>query len=290
VKKPIAVLLMVAFVPVQLLGWGSKGHRIIADIAYSRLTPKTRNNLQLLLGHDSLASISMWADDIRQQRDDSVDWHFVNIPAAASSFNEQRDCFRPWAKHSGALTDHHDCAVDRIEIFSRVLADLTAPPQQRLEALKWVVHLVGDLHQPLHATESGHGGNDIKLAVFGNELCGEHECNLHRVWDTEMLDHAPLSEQEYVERLQDLIRTESLDRYAGGSPADWANESHGQAQTIINQRPASVDQTYYEANIHLVNERLALAGLRLAALLNRTLGTIRSTGVSQRRSLNGRGR
>jgi hypothetical protein len=274
VRKTIAALLMVAFVPLQLLGWGAKGHRIIADIAYSRLTAQTRNNLQLLLGRDSLASISMWADDIRQQRDDSIDWHFVNIPDAASSFNEQRDCFRPWAKHDGARTDHHNCAVDRIGSFSRVLADPTAPPQQRLEALKWVVHLVGDLHQPLHATESGHGGNDIKLPVFGNAQCGEHECNLHRVWDTEMLDHTGLSEQEYVEQLQDLIRTEHLERDAGGSPADWANESHGQAQTIMKHRPALVDQAYYDANIHLANERLALAGLRLAALLNRTLGTI----------------
>lgn len=273
-RKAIAVLLMVAFVPVQLLGWGAKGHRIIADIAYSRLTPQTRKNVQLLLGRESLASISTWADDIRQQRNETYDWHFVDIPGAANGFNEQRDCFRPWAKHSGARTDHHNCAVDRVEMFSRVLANPRAPRQQRVEALKWVVHLVGDLHQPLHATEDAHGGNDIKLAVFGNPQCGEHECNLHGVWDTELLEHEGLSEREYDQRLQELIGTEHLDRDAGGSPADWTNESHGQAETIMKHRPAFVNQAYYDANIHLVNERLALAGLRLAALLNRTLGSI----------------
>jgi hypothetical protein len=273
-RKAIAVLLMVALVPMQLLGWGASGHRIIADLAYSRLTPQTRKNIQLLLGRESLASISTWADNIRRQRDETYNWHFVDIPETADGFNEQRDCFRPWAKHSGARTDHHNCAVDRVEMFSRVLANPAATRLERVEALMWVVHLVGDLHQPLHATEAAHGGNDIKLPVFGNPQCGEHECNLHGVWDTDLLEHAGLSEREYVERLQELIRTEHLDRYAGGSPADWANESHVQAQIIMNHRPTQVDQAYYDANIHLVDGRLALAGLRLATLLNRTFGSI----------------
>jgi S1/P1 Nuclease len=273
-RKAIAVLLMVAFVPMQLLGWGGKGHRIIADIAYSRLTPQTRNNVQLLLGRESLASISTWVDDIRQQRNETYGWHFVDIPGTADAFSEERDCFRPWAKHGGARTDHHNCAVDRVEMFSRVLADPKAPRQQRVEALKWVVHLVGDLHQPLHATSDAHGGNDIKLPVFGNPQCGEHQCSLHGVWDSELLEHAGLSEPEYVQELQELIDAEQLDRYAEGSPADWANESHGQAKSIMSHRPALVDQAYFAANIHLLDEKLALAGLRLAALLNRTLGSI----------------
>ena len=273
-RKLISALLVAVLMPVQLLGWGGKGHRIIADIAYSRLTPQARKNVELLLGYEGLASISTWADDIRRQRDETYDWHFVDIPGAANGFNEQRDCFHPWEKHSGARTDHHNCAVDRVQMFSRVLANPAAPRRQRVEALKWVVHLVGDLHQPLHAIEDAHGGNDMKLPVFGNPQCGEHECSLHGVWDSELLEHAGLSEREYVLRLQELIRTEHLDRNAGGSPADWANESHEQARTIINHRPASVDQAYYDANIHLVNERLALAGVRLAALLNRTLGSI----------------
>jgi hypothetical protein len=265
---------MAAIAPMQLLGWGGKGHRIIADIAYSRLTPQTRNNVELLLGRESLASISTWADDIRQQRNETYDWHFVDIPGSANSFNEQRDCFRPWAKHSGARTDHHNCAVDRVEMFSRVLADRDTPRQERVEALKWVVHLVGDLHQPLHATKDAHGGNDIKLPVFGSAQCGEHECSLHGVWDTELLEHAGFSDREYVQQLEELIRTDQLDRFAGGSPTDWANESHAEAQAIMNHRPALVDQRYYDANIHLVNKELAVAGLRLAALLNRTLGSI----------------
>jgi hypothetical protein len=273
-KKSIAVLLMIALVPMQLLGWGARGHRIIAELAYSRLTARTRRNVQLLLGVESLAEISTWADDVRQQRDETFGWHFVNIPGAAESFNEQRDCFQPSEKHSGARTDHHNCAVDRVEMFSRFLSDPMASRSQRAEALKWLVHLVGDLHQPLHAISDAHGGNDFKLPVFGNPQCGDYECNLHGAWDTELLEHTGLSEREYVERLQELIRAEQLDRHAGGSPADWANESHRQAQKILQHRPAAVDQGYYLAHIGLVNDRLALAGVRLAALLNRTLGAV----------------
>jgi hypothetical protein len=85
VKKLIAVLL-IALIPSQLLAWGPKGHAIVADIAASRLTPITKQNLQLLLGADSLASIASWADSVRKEHDESIDWHFVDIPKNASGF------------------------------------------------------------------------------------------------------------------------------------------------------------------------------------------------------------
>ena len=273
-RKIAALSLIVTLLPVRLFAWGARGHEVIADIAYSRLTLQTRRNLRLLLGGESLAFASTWADAVRQERDESFDWHFVDIPANARSFNEQRDCFLPRGGHKNARTDHHNCAVDRIEIFSRVLANPGASRLQRGEALKWVVHLVGDLHQPLHAIREAHGGNDIELPVFGDTQCGDYPCNLHRVWDRALLEHAGLSEHEYVRRIQALIRAEGLDQKAGGTPEDWANESHAEARAILEQRPAEVDQAYYQANIRLVDERLALAGLRMAALLNRTLGSI----------------
>ena len=102
VKKIIALLLLAAFIPSQLFAWGPKGHAIVADIASSRLTPAARKNLQLLLGADSLASIASWADSVRKERDESYDWHFVDIPKDASGFSEERDCFRPQDKHKNA--------------------------------------------------------------------------------------------------------------------------------------------------------------------------------------------
>lgn len=273
-RKIAALSLIVTLLPVTVFGWGSRGHEVIADVAYSRLTPQTRRNVRLLLGGESLAFASTWADAMRQRRDETLGWHFVDIPAIAKSFNEQRDCFRPRRKHKNTRTDHHNCAVDRIEIFTRVFANRDASPRQREEALKWVIHLVGDLHQPLHAIAEADGGNDIELPVFGDTECGGYPCNLHRVWDVALLEHAGVSEREYVRRIQALIRAEALDGKAGGTPENWANESHAEARAILEQVPAKVDQAYYDANIHLLDERLALAGLRLAALLNRTLGSI----------------
>ncbi len=271
-KKIIALLLLATLVPTQLSAWGPKGHAIVADIAQSRLTPETRKNLLLLLGNDSLASIANWADQVRKERDESFGWHFVDIPKDAQGFSQERDCFRPQDKHKDALTDRHNCVVDRIEMFRKVLGDESASKENRLEALKWIVHFVGDLHQPLHAIEEARGGNDIKLPVFGSAKCGDYDCNLHWTWDSLLLEHTGLSQEDYVKRLNELIAQKHLEKQAAGTPVEWANESHLQARHLVDPRPAAIDETYYQANIDLVNEKLALAGLRLAALLNDTLG------------------
>ena len=271
------------FIPAQLFAWGPKGHAIVADLASSRLTPTARKNLQLLLGTDSLASIASWADSVRKERDESYGWHFVDIPKDAAGFSEERDCFRPQDKHKNAETDHHNCVVDRIEMFQKTLGDEKASSADRLEALKWLVHFVGDLQQPLHAVEEARGGNDIKLPVFGSSKCGDYDCNLHWTWDTLLLEHAGLSEEDYVARLNALIAQKHLEKQSGGTAVEWANESHLQARRILNQKAASVDEAYYQANIDLVNEKLALGGLRLAALLNNTLGketALQSSSVS----------
>jgi nuclease S1 len=272
VKKIIALLLLATLVPTQLSAWGPKGHAIVADIAQSRLTPETRKNLLLLLGNDSLASIANWADQVRKERDESFGWHFVDIPKDAPGFSQERDCFRPQDKHKDALTDRHNCVVDRIEMFRKVLGDESASKENRLEALKWIVHFVGDLHQPLHAIEEARGGNDIKLPVFGSAKCGDYDCNLHWTWDSLLLEHTGLSQEDYVRRLNELIAQKHLEKQAAGTPVEWADESHLQARHLVDPRPAAIDETYYQANIDLVNEKLALAGLRLAALLNDTLG------------------
>ncbi len=265
---------MLAFLPAQLPAWSVKGHAVIADIASSRLTPATRKNLNLLLGKNSLASIANWADAIRTDQPETFGWHFVDIPRNATGFSEERDCYRPQDKGPTSQTDHHNCVVDRIEMFRQVLGDGNASERDRLIALMFLVHFVGDLHQPLHAIEDARGGNDIKVRVFGADQCGSYPCSLHGAWDYSLVEHTGYSEEEYVRHLQGLIRKEHLEQKAGGSPADWANESHSEAIEIWVNNGASIDEAYYQAHIRLVDERLALAGLRLAGLLNETLGRI----------------
>jgi hypothetical protein len=235
VKKLISMGVLLTLLPAHLLAWSGKGHALVAELAESRLTPATRAQLKQLLGDQSLASISDWADHIKGDFPQSYGWHFVDIPENAAGFSQARDCFRP--PHNA---DHHNCVVDRIQMFAEVLANPNAPRDERRNALKWVVHLVADAHQPLHAIAEAHGGNDIELPVFGSMQCGPHPCNLHAAWDDALIWHANLRNREYVQMLDQLIRSEHLEQQAGGTPADWANESHAEARKILDSRPAAV--------------------------------------------------
>lgn len=273
-RRIAAFACLCALIPAQLFAWGTKGHAIVADLAESRLTPVARANLKLLLGNNSLASISTWPDAIRDIQPETYGWHFVDIPGKAGGFSQTRDCYRPQDKGPTAQTDHHNCVVDRIEMFRQVLADGNARELDRLVALMFLVHFVGDIHQPLHAVEDARGGNDVKIRVFGLDQCGNYPCNLHGAWDFSLIDHTGYSEEDYVPHLDELIRAKQWDRKAPGSPEDWANESHHEALEIWLNNGANLDEDYYKTHIGLVDERLALAGLRLASLLNGTLGGI----------------
>jgi hypothetical protein len=132
------------------------------------LDDSAQKSIRSLIGDVSLASMSNWADEIRHDRDETYNWHFVDIPMDASGFSDERDCFLPNNEHKDAATDHHNCVVDRIEIFEHVLADMDAPREQRIEALKFLVHFVGDVYQPFHAIGRGsrrewHRGSRVRL-------------------------------------------------------------------------------------------------------------------------------
>jgi hypothetical protein len=271
-KKQIAALTLLVFLSTQLFAWGPKGHKVVGAIAQAHLTERARHNLQLLLGDASLASIANWADEIKSSRPETFAWHFVDIPKDAGSFSQARDCYRPDEKHPSTKDDHHNCIVDRISMFKQVLNNQNASQEDRIEALKFLVHFVGDIHQPLHAVDEARGGNDIHVVEFGSPQCGRGRCNFHFVWDMALIEHTGLSEESYVARLEQLIVSRNLQSKATGSAEDWANESCRWAQKVWLNEGGSVDEAYYQSNIGVVDERLALAGLRLASLLNEVLG------------------
>jgi hypothetical protein len=269
--KRIFALLLLLSLSSQLSAWGPKGHQVVADIARNHLNAVAKQRLHELLGNDDLAAISLWADDVKPQRPETYGWHFVDIPKDAAGFSDQRDCYRPDERHPSSKTDHQNCVVDRIASFKRVLADPAASQPDRLEALKFLVHFIGDIHQPMHAIDEARGGNDIHVVEFGSPQCGTYPCNLHFVWDIDLIEHTGRSEQEYVSYLDQMISTKKLK--AGGAPEDWANESFHLAKQVWVSNGGAVDQAYYQSNIGIVDERLALAGLRLAATLNEALGS-----------------
>jgi S1/P1 Nuclease len=248
------------------VAWGPEGHEIVATLAEEHLNQNAKAGVRSLIRDASLASVSNWADEIRHDRDETYNWHFVDIPSDASGFSDERDCFLGNNKHKDAATGHHNCVVDRIEIFERVLADVGAPREQRIEALKFVVHFVGDIHQPFHAIGEAVGGNGISVVEFGSPECGQCRCNVHGAWDSGLIQHTGMNTEQYVAHIEKMISEGHVN--VGGTPEEWANESHQFARSALLQDGGQVDEPYYRNEIKVVDERLAQAGVRLANLLN----------------------
>lgn len=264
-KKPInflriaVALFSIAFAS-RAFSWGDDGHRIVGDIAWRFLQPETREEVSGLLlgaGESNLAEASTWADRIRS--DDSYDWaaplHYINLPTAWDGYREQRDC--PPA----------GCILKAIDHFSSVLADRTATESARAEALLFVAHFVGDLHQPLHTgLAADRGGNDVQVSFFG------FETNLHWLWDSKLPAGFIGDWRTYAEKASREVTPGQRRAWQASSPQDWAAESHRLAHRYAYTDKTALGEDYYLRNREVVAERLRQGGVRLAGLLEGTLG------------------
>lgn len=259
--KLTALLLILSFALTPgAWGWGRKGHQIVAAIAEDHLDETTKVMIQSLIGNDHLYSIATWADDIRKERHDTAPWHYVDIPLG-SAYDASRDCSPP-----------NSCVVVKIADFVKVLTNKQASRDERAGALKFVVHFVGDIHQLMHAVGEAKGGNGVHVTFLESSRCGHYECNLHGVWDSELIEHTGLSREECVQHEEELVRAGKLEALAGGTPEQWANESLKLAQAAWVPDGTDLDEQYYDKQIKVVDRQLALAGLRLAKLLNDSIG------------------
>ena len=274
VLRIVLAFLLVTSLPMQSFAWGREGHHIIALIAQSRLTDTAKTKLIALLGAQTLAEASTWPDEIRKDHPETAGWHYVSIPRSAPFFDEERDCFQPdpARPEASANSDHHNCAVVRIDMFTRIAADTAQPKAARIDALKYLIHFLSDLHQPMHAMGEARGGNDIKIVQFGQTNCGDHPCNLHGLWDSGLIDHAEPNEQLYAHHLEVIIARDRLDLLPEGTPRDWANESHVAAEGALLENGGAADQIYFDHEISVVDRRLSMAAIRLARVVNSLFG------------------
>ena len=243
-------------------------------IAANHLTAVARQNVTWLLERQTLADVSVWADQQIEANQQTSYWHFLNIPPEAAGYDRDRDCPRQPGVKSGDRGDRwRDCAVDRILYHHQRLADPTLDRADRATALKFLVHFVGDLHQPFHAFGVERGGNGIFVRVFGVSNCGNDPakptpCNLHAVWDSRLIAHRNRSDADYLIALDKAIADHNWQARPTGTSTDWANESFKLARPAVLPQNGEVDEAYYQKHISVIDERLALAGLRLAAVLN----------------------
>ena len=265
---PIFAPLLLCFVLIpQCHAWGREGHRLTALVAQEHLSPTAEANVRYLLGKDTLADVAPWADEYREDHRETAPWHFVEIPGAQDTYDRLRDC--PLSE-GNAASPWRDCVVDRILYFEDQLKDPAVNKKQKEFALKFLVHLIGDIHQPFHTIATARGGNTIQVTFFCTPQCGPRSlCNLHGVWDDELIDHQDLSEKKYVAHLDSEILEHNWDKLPEGDPISWANASHHYAQAAFVPNNTPISSDYYDKTIKVVDQQLALGGLRLADVLNR---------------------
>lgn len=266
--RKFIVALLLAATTTPAWGWGSEGHRIVALVATDHLTPTARKNVKALLGAETLADIASWPDAYRPLETQTASWHYVDLPAGETTYDRDRDCpAQPGVKKGTANDKWRDCAVDRILFFEDRLADAKLDPPDRATALKYLVHFIGDLHQPFHASGVERGGNGIPVTEFGSDKCGSYTCNLHSVWDSGLIQHRNLTESQYTALLERSIR-KSNPVLGEDDPAQWASQSKILSDAALVPKNSDIDEAYFVKQIPIVDQQLELAGLRLASVLN----------------------
>lgn len=251
----IVSLVLVSILP--SFGWGQTGHRVVGEIATSQLKPCTEKKIAAILQGESLAMCSTWMDEVKSDKayDHWDPWHYCTIGDHQS--------------YAEAGTPSQGDILMKLDEITRELETKKFKHGGEANAIKILVHLLGDLHQPLHVGRGDDkGGNDFKIKYFGKSS------NLHRIWDSDLIDGTQLS---YTEYSQHLLRTTTQDRvkqHQSGSYLDWANESKALRMAGIYP-PADLENLSYQygyENYSRLEERLVQAGIRLAMVLNRIYG------------------
>lgn len=264
IRRLFAVLFAALAVTPAAYAWGPLGHSVIAELAQRHLSPAAEAEVQRLLALDhtrSLADIASWPDEIRNDPKQQALWketrplHYIDFRDPSCVYVPPRDC------------KNGQCVVEAIPHYIAILSDRSQPDAARLQALKFVVHFVGDLHQPLHAGyRDDAGGNTYQVQFQGQGM------NLHRVWDSGLLGTRGLDWKAYAKRLDGEGLTPLPPEIApfDKPAAQWAEES---CQITRNIYPAGhkIDQAYIDAELPVADSRLREAGRRLAEVLNLAL-------------------
>ena len=248
--------------------WNEEGHSIVAELAQRRLTPEALAQVKKILGGEiSLASIASWPDDIRDQRPDSYNWHFVSIPLAEKTYDAALYC-----KES----PRGDCIIKAVDRLQAMLADPKTPPTARKDALKFLVHFIGDIHQPLHSVFENLGENLLTVSFFIDPRNKNREVtNLHAVWDTNLIRNQFWAWGTYADWLEtNWFPKHDIKALSAGTPVDWMLDAHKVANEVATPGVMlndELDQAYATRARPFLDEQLALSGLRLARILNETL-------------------
>ncbi len=268
------------------LAWGEEGHRMVGEIASRYLAPETAREIAELLAHDRLADgershrralgeVASWADEIKDYPWGRArgSWHFDDIPVCGVA-DRPRYC------------KGDKCASAQLARHIEMLGDRMAPIRRRNEALKWVVHLAGDIHQPLHAANHrDRGGNRVEVSFFGRRDNPPYgTIKLHTIWDIHLVQRRVSEKGGESAIISAPIGNAEKAGWERGSISDWMEESNHIARTFVYPAlPAGfscsrkisgivqIDEAYYSKAAPIVEAQIRKAGMRLAWILNEAL-------------------
>lgn len=252
-KSKLLVALLI--LPLLSFGWGQTGHRVVGEVADRHLSPEARQKVLEILSGESPAMASNWMDFIKSNHDydHMKSWHYVTIP-------DSIDYHEADTPHGG----------DAYLTIQRIIAEIESGEFNgwtEAEALKSLIHLVGDLHQPLHVGNGeDRGGNDVRVKWFGKSS------NLHRVWDSELIDGQQLSYTEYTNWV-DVATQDQIAQWQSDDVLVWMEESKAMRESVYDiEDPERMGYQYNYDHIAELNDRLLRAGIRLAGILNELYG------------------
>lgn len=253
-------IVIIIYLPIHASAWGTLGHRIVGEIADSYLTVKARKQIEQILGTESIAIASNWADFIKSDTSYKYlnSWHYVDFEKDLE-FNSAQKFL---------LNDQTDNIYNKTVFVIKQLNNRSLSKEKKVFYLRLLIHFIGDIHQPLHASAHGtSGGNSIKLNWFGEST------NLHRVWDEHLIEFQQLSYTEYVKAINHTTLAKRLE-WQKQPISKWVYESYEQSQKIhADIKPDQrLSFNYNFKYIDLLNRRLLQGGVRLAGVLNEIFG------------------
>jgi S1/P1 Nuclease len=258
-KRSSLSICVLLFTAVILISWGVTGHRSIGKIAENHLTPLAKAGVRALLGNETLADVSTWPDEVRSQPEyrHTAPWHYLNLPLGLSYADFQ-------TRVQGITQENVYSALLKQE---QVLGSSTSSRQEKIEALKYIVHFVGDLHQPMHVSrEEDKGGNTIQVNYEGQGT------NLHALWDSKLIDHQGLTYEQMAEKYDQGVSAAQVKAWQSDPLIKWIWESYEISSKLYAEIDAlnnrTIDDSYYQAHIGIIRERIEEAGVRLAGVLN----------------------
>lgn len=255
--KKILVVALIGYFPLNAMAWGLLGHRVVGEIAQNYLSKRAGREVKKILGNESLAMASNWADFVKAEPSYNYlgNWHYINLPAGLTSEQIQ----------GKLLSDTATNAYTKIRFLSSELGNSALEQDKKVIYLRLLIHIVGDLHQPMHTGRfEDLGGNRVQLTWFGQSS------NLHRVWDSDLIESQELSYTEYAQSVN-FIDKSRLFQLQNEDVNFWVEDSYRISEKIYaNVKTGDkLGYRYIYDYLAIANQQLLKGGVHLASLLNK---------------------